>query len=144
MNTVISSNRPDSKGYYWLGGTCGNNCAAAGGIWLWDHGEPWSYTYWDTGQPDFSNGDERCLDMWPSSINNNYKCSNCWNDAPCYSSHLYICQTPMCPAGICIYIIYIYKYIHILYIFNIHIVDIAYNILLYIYIIYIYIRIYHL
>ena len=113
MNDIVSSNRPIITDQYWLGGTC-NNCATYGGIWSWESGEPWSYTNWDTGQPDFFNHNERCAEMWSPNFYNHYKCSDCWNDEDCSASFKYICQVlPIlntCPAGI--YTLYIITTIH--------------------------------
>jgi hypothetical protein len=94
MQNVVRNNRPASGGFYWLGGTCGSNCAAAAGIWVWESGEPWSYTYWAGGEPNFSNHNEGCLYMYPDGS---------WNDINCFYAYSYICQVlPTiyeCPIG---------------------------------------------
>jgi Lectin C-type domain len=44
----------------WLGGTD----EAQEGVWKWITGESWSYTNWQTGQPDNNEGSEDYLHMW--------------------------------------------------------------------------------
>ena len=45
-----------------LGGVRTNSTSPAGADWTWETGEPWSYTAWAAGQPDFS-GETR-LQFW--------------------------------------------------------------------------------
>ena len=100
MNTVVSNNRPSGAGYYWLGGTCGSNCVRkfnGGGIWVWESGEPWSYTQWVSGVPNIVVEDEACLLLLVSSGRD-------WNNTSCSNTFQYICQVlPIlnkCPEGI--------------------------------------------
>ena len=86
MNNVVRTNRFGDS--FWLGGTCGSNCAYHCGTWVWESGDPWSYSNWwsgDGSQPDFYGGYERCLEMRASD--------SAWNDNYCGIAILYICQT---------------------------------------------------
>ena len=85
MNTVVSKNRPGGVGDVWLGGACGTNCAAGGGSWVWEDGEPWLYKNWISGAPNNVGGNEGCLHMYSDG-------SGYWNDVQCSSSMLYVCQ----------------------------------------------------
>ncbi|MEE4294568.1 MAG: C-type lectin domain-containing protein, partial [Xanthomonadales bacterium] len=55
----------------WLGG----NDIDVEGTWVWVTGEPWSYTNWNTGEPNDSGGED-CLEMRGGTASN-------WNDIPC-------------------------------------------------------------
>ena len=55
------------------------------GHWIWENsGAPFSYTYWNSGEP--SGGNENCLAYWSSTRG--------WNDAPCDYDTAYkpLCQ----------------------------------------------------
>ena len=55
--------------------------------WLWVDGSRPTYTYWNSGEPNNSGGDEDCGEM--ISKNRGHK----WNDMPCKFSFPYICET---------------------------------------------------
>ena len=90
MQNIVYGNRYNTGVSYWLGGSCGNNCAAksnGGGIWVWESGEPWSYTNWYSGEPSYSYNYEGCLEVYSSYY------SFTWNDLPCSEGHAYVCET---------------------------------------------------
>jgi hypothetical protein len=92
MNTVVSNKRLDSGSKYWLGSSCGSNCAPGGGTWVWESGEPWLYSNWASGEPSNTKyynwfiliGSEACLQMLGGGNN--------WNDGVCWDSFPYVCQ----------------------------------------------------
>src|SRR5262245_21849622 len=53
----VYANLIAGKPYTWLGASD----AASEGTWQWVTGEPWSYSYWSTGQPDSAFGDQDYL-----------------------------------------------------------------------------------
>ena len=53
--------------------------------WIWVDGTRVSYSHWYKGEPNNSGGNEDCGHMFPPAGK--------WNDAPCYSSHHYLCET---------------------------------------------------
>ncbi len=66
---------------FWIGGTD----EASEGNWLWITGETWSNTYWNSGEPNNSDGGENCLDY------KNVEGLG-WNDASCDSQFSYLVE----------------------------------------------------
>ena len=52
--------------------------------WGWSDGTPWSYTYWQSGQPNDSGGDEDCARM-----KNN---AGQWTDKKCSDTKTFVCK----------------------------------------------------
>ncbi len=71
----------DSTQKWWLGGTD----AAVEGTWEWDGGTAWSYSNWQSGEPNNSGGNEDCLQLWRFTDGR-------WNDEPCAQALHYICE----------------------------------------------------
>ncbi|KAI4900981.1 hypothetical protein NFI96_011888 [Prochilodus magdalenae] len=78
---VTNSNSPT-----WLGGTD----SAQEGVWVWTDGSTFDYNNWSTGQPDYLNVSENCIQMnFPENWNNIHcgslfpsvcaKCQNGWS-----------------------------------------------------------------
>ncbi|KAL9968085.1 hypothetical protein ACROYT_G026412 [Oculina patagonica] len=55
--------------------------------WLWVDGSHPTYTYWLSGEPNDSGGNEDCGEIYEKS--SGYK----WNDIPCTTSFPYVCET---------------------------------------------------
>lgn len=65
-----------AQAWYWLGGTD----EESEGIWKWVTGEEWSYSHWNTAQPDNSGGKEHYLHIYTNKQSTVY--NGFWNDAP--------------------------------------------------------------
>ena len=79
INSIVSANA-------WVGLTD----QAVEGTFVWDHGEPVSYTNWANGEPNngYGRDEEDCAAM-------ETRFSLQWNDAPCYVSLGYVCETAL-------------------------------------------------
>ena len=64
----------------WIGGTDSSSEAN----FSWSDGTRFSYTNWDTDEPN-SSGDEDCIE---------YKHNNFWNDLTCTDLKLFVCNYP--------------------------------------------------
>ncbi|GHU87270.1 hypothetical protein FACS1894202_01270 [Clostridia bacterium] len=51
---VEKMKKPSDKKWFWIGATCEDKP----GTWTWVTGEKWSYSNWDAGEPNYSNGTE--------------------------------------------------------------------------------------
>ena len=51
------------------------------GTWVWNSGAAWSFTYWQTDEPNNAGGNEHCLHMRGSETNTATRYT--WNDAMC-------------------------------------------------------------
>ncbi|AKB43006.1 PKD domain-containing protein [Methanosarcina vacuolata] len=51
-NDFIYNNLVVTPNYYWLGAFHPDDSPEPDSGWQWVTGEPWNYTYWDSGQPD--------------------------------------------------------------------------------------------
>lgn len=74
---------------YWLAGTRHGSCGSDF-VWL-TTGKPVVYRKFSVGQPDNSNGNESCLELFLISPN-----VFVWNDCPCDIKLGYICQSSCC------------------------------------------------
>ena len=96
MNSIVSANRRTLSLTYWLGGKC-SNCGSGvsvGRTWLWEDGQPWSYTNWNAGEN--IGGNEACVNM--------LQVEGLWYDVLCDISNLFICQVQpnnVCQSGTC-------------------------------------------
>ncbi len=71
-----------SSAKYWIGASD----ELQEGTWLWDSGEPWSFTAWCPGEPNnWSNEDYAVL---------NWRSSGCWNDWHEYHTNYGIVEIP--------------------------------------------------
>lgn len=66
LHSAVSAYTGDS---YWIGA----NDRAAEGQWVWEDGQPLSYTRWNSGEPNNA-GEEDCAHV---------SAANGWNDLPC-------------------------------------------------------------
>ena len=64
----------------WIGG----NDIANEGRWVWNDGAPWSYTNWESKEPNNRSGKEKCLEMGRYGIE--------WNDNACNNKYNAICK----------------------------------------------------
>ncbi|MDS4028648.1 MAG: lectin-like protein [Candidatus Contendobacter sp.] len=69
----------------WIGGTD----AGHEETWSWVNNEPWSYSNWDTGEPNNAYGNENYLEM--------YLTTGKWNDNNLDAKFWFLCETP--PSG---------------------------------------------
>jgi len=58
---------------------------ASEGSFLWTDGTAFSYTQWNDGEPNNSNDEEHCTEMYSNGA---------WNDLSCASGGTFICELP--------------------------------------------------
>lgn len=63
----------------WIGATCQDG---TWGDWKWSDGTNWSYTEWNSGEPNDWNGAEDCVHQHTTGL---------WNDAGCDSAYYALC-----------------------------------------------------
>ena len=68
----------------WMGG----NDIDEEGTWKWTDGSPFEFTYWNSGQPNNSGGDEDCMHAWGIERER----GETWNDETCSDSLTYLCS----------------------------------------------------
>ena len=68
----------------WIGG----NDIDEEGTWKWTDGSPFEFTYWNSGQPNNSGGDEDCMHAWGIERER----GETWNDETCSDSLTYLCS----------------------------------------------------
>ncbi|XP_056147018.1 macrophage mannose receptor 1 [Lampris incognitus] len=78
--TVMLSGK---TGFWWIGLRARGG--AGGGIdYIWDNGDPLTFTHWDRGQPD--NGDATCVAMSTATV------GGFWDDKSCLEQSSFICE----------------------------------------------------
>ena len=85
-NTVGLSILP--AGYFWLGLAD----PGAEGTYVWITGEAFSYTNWQTGEPNDANGEEDCVEMYGNYVGEFAAFSGHWNDALCTVPYRSLCE----------------------------------------------------
>jgi len=71
-------------GNTWIGG----NDIDEEGAWKWTDGSPFDFTYWNSGEPNNSGGDEDC--MHATGIE--HEVGETWNDRICSDSLSFLCS----------------------------------------------------
>jgi hypothetical protein len=80
-NALIDTIR--ARNTVWLG----FNDLAVEGTFVWVNGDPVTYTNWDGGEPNNSNGVEDCAQMW--------RTKGYWNDGNCSFAYYFVCERPL-------------------------------------------------
>ncbi|HOW50437.1 MAG TPA: lectin-like protein [bacterium] len=67
--------------------------------YTWTDGNNHAYRNWGASQPDYSNGNERCTQVWGLTADSTW---GTWNDNQCSTTMSYVCErgTPGCGNGI--------------------------------------------
>ena len=76
----------NSRGFSssWVGG----NDIDEEGTWTWTDGSPFEFTFWYSGEPNNSGGDEDCM----HAIGIEYERGETWNDRRCSASLTFLCS----------------------------------------------------
>jgi len=87
INSAAEDNflRPFASSSGYDGTWIGFNDIAQEGVWVWESGEPVTYTGWASGEPNDQYGSEDCGHYY-------YKSGYLWNDAGCNDNWPFICE----------------------------------------------------